>query len=269
LLTHVSLFQSIIRLLNACPKLTHLSLTGVTAFLREDLEKFCREAPADFTEHQRQVFCVFSGPGVTGLKHFLNNKPEFAAYHATSHGASQPVQLPPDLEEENDVVEDDDMGDGSEIALGPDNDEAQNPNNLPIPPPPLPPLHQTNGWVHPAADHTTTSQSAPTNSTVFTHHGPPLVALDNLAASSLATAADSTTPTQEATVNHSLATFLAQSPQEDSFNPSLVTFLEQPRHGAGPSTAGANPHGGPGQAYAGPSTASFHARPEDQDGQID
>lgn len=38
--------QSIIKLLNCCPKLTHLSLTGVTAFLREDLEKFCRDAPA-------------------------------------------------------------------------------------------------------------------------------------------------------------------------------------------------------------------------------
>ncbi|KXJ92590.1 hypothetical protein Micbo1qcDRAFT_117979, partial [Microdochium bolleyi] len=51
---------SIIKLLNCCPKLTHLSLTGVNAFLREDLEKFCRDAPADFNEHQRSVFCVFS-----------------------------------------------------------------------------------------------------------------------------------------------------------------------------------------------------------------
>jgi len=32
-------------LLNNCPKLTHLSLTGVQAFLRPDLEEFCREAP--------------------------------------------------------------------------------------------------------------------------------------------------------------------------------------------------------------------------------
>lgn len=37
--------QSIIRLLNSCPRLTHLSLTGVQAFLREDLEAFSRDAP--------------------------------------------------------------------------------------------------------------------------------------------------------------------------------------------------------------------------------
>ncbi len=37
--------QSIIRLLNSCLRLTHLSLTGVQAFLREDLEQFCRDAP--------------------------------------------------------------------------------------------------------------------------------------------------------------------------------------------------------------------------------
>lgn len=38
--------QSILTLLNNCQKLTHLSLTGVQAFLREDLEQFCRAAPA-------------------------------------------------------------------------------------------------------------------------------------------------------------------------------------------------------------------------------
>jgi F-box and leucine-rich repeat protein GRR1 len=27
----------------------------------------------EFTEHQRNVFCVFSGVGVTGLRHHLNN----------------------------------------------------------------------------------------------------------------------------------------------------------------------------------------------------
>lgn len=39
-------FQGIHALLNQCPKLTHLSLTGVQAFfLREDLILYCREAP--------------------------------------------------------------------------------------------------------------------------------------------------------------------------------------------------------------------------------
>ncbi|KAK0652782.1 hypothetical protein B0T16DRAFT_505470 [Cercophora newfieldiana] len=71
--------QSILRLLNSCPRLTHLSLTGVQAFLREDLEMFCRDAPPEFTEHQRSVFCVFSGQGVVGLRKYLNQERGFTA----------------------------------------------------------------------------------------------------------------------------------------------------------------------------------------------
>lgn len=59
-------------MLNNCPRLTHLSLTGVQAFLREELTTFCREAPAEFTQQQRDVFCVFSGEGVSALRDFLN-----------------------------------------------------------------------------------------------------------------------------------------------------------------------------------------------------
>lgn len=33
---------------------------------------FCREAPPEFNEHQREVFCVFSGVGVSRLRIFLN-----------------------------------------------------------------------------------------------------------------------------------------------------------------------------------------------------
>lgn len=61
-------------LLNNCPFLTHLSLTGVQAFLREDLLVFCREAPPEFNEHQRDVFCVFSGNGVSRLRDHLNEE---------------------------------------------------------------------------------------------------------------------------------------------------------------------------------------------------
>jgi hypothetical protein len=32
-------------LLNAYPRLTHLSLTGVAAFQRDDFQPFCRQAP--------------------------------------------------------------------------------------------------------------------------------------------------------------------------------------------------------------------------------
>ncbi|PWY76326.1 hypothetical protein BO70DRAFT_388646 [Aspergillus heteromorphus CBS 117.55] len=59
-------------LLNSCPRLTHLSLTGVQAFLRDELTVFCREAPPEFTNQQREVFCVFSGDGVNRLRDFLN-----------------------------------------------------------------------------------------------------------------------------------------------------------------------------------------------------
>ncbi|CCU81875.1 ubiquitin ligase complex F-box protein GRR1 [Blumeria hordei DH14] len=72
-LSSSSLERSIIYLLNNCVKLTHLSLTGVQAFLRNDLEQFCREAPPEFTEHQRNVFCVFSGQGVVALRKYLNS----------------------------------------------------------------------------------------------------------------------------------------------------------------------------------------------------
>lgn len=64
--------QGIHVLLNYCPKLTHLSLTGVQAFLREDLLSFCRDAPPEFNDHQRDVFCVFSGHGVSKLREHLN-----------------------------------------------------------------------------------------------------------------------------------------------------------------------------------------------------
>lgn len=41
-------------------------------FLREELTVFCREAPPEFTNQQRDVFCVFSGEGVNRLRDFLN-----------------------------------------------------------------------------------------------------------------------------------------------------------------------------------------------------
>jgi F-box and leucine-rich repeat protein GRR1 len=45
----------------------------VQAFLREELLAFCREAPPEFNDHQREVFCVFSGAGVSRLRGFLNS----------------------------------------------------------------------------------------------------------------------------------------------------------------------------------------------------
>ncbi|KAI8624753.1 RNI-like protein [Xylariaceae sp. FL1651] len=144
---------SIIKLLNCCPKLTHLSLTGVPAFLRDDLESFCREAPPDFTEHQRAVFCVFSGAGVAGLRNYLNTKDEFAEYR---EGRSQRRRLAgatvnnpglapaPDVDgfDDGDGLDDDDMGDGSDMN---DFRNADDLTNLAHNPVPLPPPHHGGG----------------------------------------------------------------------------------------------------------------------------
>lgn len=61
----------IYELLMACPRLSHLSLTAVPSFLRPDVTAFCRPAPSDFSDNQRQIFCVFSGKGVHKLRHYL------------------------------------------------------------------------------------------------------------------------------------------------------------------------------------------------------
>ena len=73
-LFHSNLDQGITALLHNCPRLTHLSLTGVQAFLHDDVTRFCRDAPAEFTHPQRDVFCVFSGEGVHRLREHLINR---------------------------------------------------------------------------------------------------------------------------------------------------------------------------------------------------
>lgn len=42
------------------------------AFLHKDLTVFCRKAPPEFTQQQRDVFCVFSGEGVSRLRDYFN-----------------------------------------------------------------------------------------------------------------------------------------------------------------------------------------------------
>lgn len=136
--------KSIIRLLNACPRLTHLSLTGVAAFLREEFQQFGREAPPEFTDHQRQVFCVFSGHCVNKLRDYLNTASEYESLREPSSGryrlpnpqvtnqqlAGGLPWLPlvdPDVSEELDA-EGLNGFDGSEVEA----------NAVPPPPPPAP-----------------------------------------------------------------------------------------------------------------------------------
>lgn len=64
--------QSIKMVLDACPRLVHLSLTGVRAFMQTDIMQLSRPPPPELNEHQRQVFCVFSGTGISHLREALS-----------------------------------------------------------------------------------------------------------------------------------------------------------------------------------------------------
>jgi F-box and leucine-rich repeat protein GRR1 len=115
-------------LLNNCPRLTHLSLTGIQAFLREDLLAFCREAPAEFNDHQREVFCVFSGIGVQRLRVFMNtNGGEDVDRDTDGFGADDGTMYHEDEEGDNMMTmtaqanimaidEEDEFGNDSEMA---------------------------------------------------------------------------------------------------------------------------------------------------------
>ncbi len=65
--TNLGLYP-IYRLLMACKRVTHLSLTGINAFLVPDFTRHCRSPPSEFNEGQKQLFCVFSGVGVDNLR---------------------------------------------------------------------------------------------------------------------------------------------------------------------------------------------------------
>lgn len=60
-------------LLQKLQKLNHLSLTGIPAFRRPELQQFCRTPPAEFNTTQRSQFCVFAGEGVNKLRRFLTD----------------------------------------------------------------------------------------------------------------------------------------------------------------------------------------------------
>lgn len=66
--------KAITFLLNKLPRLTHLSLTGVSAFKVKEYQQFCRPPPDDFNEHQSNSFCVFSGAGIAALRNHLNSQ---------------------------------------------------------------------------------------------------------------------------------------------------------------------------------------------------
>lgn len=134
----------------------------------------------EFTEHQRTVFCVFSGNGVSSLRRHLNSDPAFASIRdQTPTGQSRhnnllnfgndAVQPQGELggldngfdERERDAIEDDDgLDDGSEMVIdalppGPhaNHQESQGRASAsldatipPPPPPPTRPQGPTNGF---------------------------------------------------------------------------------------------------------------------------
>lgn len=65
--------SAISSMLQELPRVTHLSLTGVSSFRKRLLQQFCRAPPSSFNDHQRRSFCVFSGRGVVELRKFLRN----------------------------------------------------------------------------------------------------------------------------------------------------------------------------------------------------
>lgn len=78
-------------LLKNCPRLTHLSLTGISAFLRREITQYCRDPPPDFTENQKSSFCVFSGHGVVQLRNYLDTLMEQRAYILEQYGFQEDV----------------------------------------------------------------------------------------------------------------------------------------------------------------------------------
>jgi F-box and leucine-rich repeat protein GRR1 len=93
----------------------------VQAFLRDDLLAFCREAPPEFNDHQRDVFCVFSGLGVKHLRDFMNVDAETDAfgvndgtmYHDDEDGDTMMVVT---AQANIMAIDEDEFGDDSEMA---------------------------------------------------------------------------------------------------------------------------------------------------------
>lgn len=156
-------------------------MTGVQAFLREELLAFCREAPPEFNEHQRDVFCVFSGTGVARLREYLNDQKRRDEAPGADSVTSSNM-------EDSDMVDADDMEDQS-----PESDD----NNTPvlnvdvhgqyppgatpvvagpstgIPFPPVPPMH-----YHPQVQigpHLSQSAPATTGTVVWSGSNTPII----------------------------------------------------------------------------------------------
>lgn len=95
-------------LLQRLHRLTHLSLTGVPAFRRTDLQAWCRAPPKDFNAHQRQAFCVYSGKGVNELRFYLaalyNSISSIQERNRNRFDTSTPPAITPNLTDETNPI---------------------------------------------------------------------------------------------------------------------------------------------------------------------
>ncbi|KJZ77248.1 hypothetical protein HIM_03569 [Hirsutella minnesotensis 3608] len=226
--------KSIMRLLNSCPRLTHLSLTGVAAFQRDDFQAYCRVAPPEFTQHQRDVFCVFSGSMVSQFREFLNTSERFeelrenlpyraggsrvrgaAARRSQAMANNLPATEGEGFDDEMADEENDFEGlDGSEMAVDAHAQNQQGPNNvtngvgyaqaanaIPVPPP-APSLdqpHLNEPLAHPLAGSLGPLAFSSFISNDPAHGEPPLSTHGHVQAS-LATLVSDAGPSQHASV---------------------------------------------------------------------
>ena len=126
--THLTL-AGITSLLNNNPRLSHLSLTGVQAFLRQDINAFVRPPPPEFNPGQREVFCVFSGSGIGQLRQYLNEQQA----QELEEARRRLPQGSPDDDDDDDIIM---IG-----SRAPPPPRVQ--LSLPPPPPPGPPISGT------------------------------------------------------------------------------------------------------------------------------
>ncbi|KAL6299719.1 hypothetical protein BKA93DRAFT_577989 [Sparassis latifolia] len=151
-------------LLQKLPKLIHLSLTGIPAFRRPELQKFCRLPPQDFNSTQRAAFCVYSGKGVTELREYLM----VLFQSITDADNATATEYDDEFDEEYrarypDDVETADDGEGADDGEDEDEDEEGSADSTPHPNPIL--SHGPSGVVD-NSDSRTPSRPSPSGAVV-------------------------------------------------------------------------------------------------------
>ncbi|KAI0311970.1 hypothetical protein OF83DRAFT_1067964 [Amylostereum chailletii] len=91
-------------LLQKLHKLNHLSLTGVPAFRRQELQVFCRTPPSEFNSSQRAAFCVYSAEGIHELRSFLMD-----LFNSITEELNVQTEFEEDDDDDGNIVHEEDM----------------------------------------------------------------------------------------------------------------------------------------------------------------